>query len=333
MFARQNSDRAATPIITPTNGSQMNTDTLTEFSESAGSTVSRIQPRQSDPLVSVVIPCYNHARFLSDAISSVLAQTFQDYEIIVVDDGSSDDTSVVARQFGSRVRYHRKPNGGLPAARNTGTELSRGKFILYLDADDRLLPMALETGVAFLQERPTCAFVSGANQVLVGDEIHFAAPKHVTGDHYQALLRRNYIQMPGCVLYRRNLVIAEGGFDCALKAVEDYDLYLRIARRYPVFHHDKLVGTYRVHNANMSGNKSLMLRYSLRVLFSQWPYVKNNRRLLHAFLAGIACWLRVYGPRTIATAILPKPCYSALRFLFALARTSAPRRSSSKATN
>jgi glycosyltransferase involved in cell wall biosynthesis len=300
----------------------MNTSTVDESSENVGSPVSYIESTSNDPLVSVVIPCYNYAHFLSDAISSVLAQTIRDYEIIVVDDGSTDDTPAVARQFGSRVRYHRKPNGGLAAARNTGTKLSRGQFILYLDADDTLLPTALETGIALLEERPSCAFISGANQMIVRGEIHLPSPKRVTGDHYSALLRGNYIQMPGSVLYRRNLVSAEGGFDPSLDPLADYDLYLRLARRHPVFHHDKLVGIYRVHNANMSADNFLMLRYSLRVLFSQWPYARNDRHLQRAFLAGMICWLRIYGPRTIATAILPKPCYSALRFIVALARTT-----------
>src|SRR5262245_20604446 len=94
------------------------------------------------PLVSVIIPCYNHAHYLGEAIESVLAQTVQDFEIIVVDDGSTDSTADVAARY-PRVRYVRQNNQGLSAARNTGIKHGLGRFLVFLDADDLLLPGAL----------------------------------------------------------------------------------------------------------------------------------------------------------------------------------------------
>src|SRR6266496_4166301 len=94
-------------------------------------------------LVSVVIPCYNHAHFLSEAIESVMAQTWQQFEVIVVDDGSVDNTREVALRY-SGVRYIRQTNQGLSASRNTGLRHSNGNFLVFLDADDRLRPAALE---------------------------------------------------------------------------------------------------------------------------------------------------------------------------------------------
>ncbi len=294
----------------------MHTDAVADASENVEPTVPHIEPSAKDPLVSIVIPCFNHAHFLSDAISSVLTQTFRDFEIIVVDDGGTDNAAEVVARFGKIVRYNRKRNEGLSRARNTGMMLSRGRYILFLDADDMLLPEALEAEVRCLEERPRCAFVSGAIRVLNGDTLASAKNRVVRNDHYTALLRGNYIQMPGAVLYRRDRVMAEGGFDPELGPSADYDLYLRIARCCPVMHLTSVFGTYRVHNENMSADHFLMLRYSLRVLFSQWRHVKNDRRLRHAFFRGLAFWLRIYGPKGAAMAILPRSGYRALRSLF-----------------
>src|ERR671911_2120937 len=111
-------------------------------------------------LVSVVIPCYNQAHFLGEAIESVLAQSYPRFEIIVVDDGSTDDTSKVAARYPG-VRYVYQNNQGVSAARNSGLARSEGEYVVFLDADDRLLPEALETGLKCLEARPECAFVSG----------------------------------------------------------------------------------------------------------------------------------------------------------------------------
>src|SRR6266513_5232454 len=103
-------------------------------------------PMPASGLVSVIIPCYNQAHFLHEAIESVLAQTYSNREIIVVDDGSTDNTATVARCH-SPPRYIYQENAGPSAARNTGFEQSRGEYLVFLDADDRLLPEALEIGV------------------------------------------------------------------------------------------------------------------------------------------------------------------------------------------
>src|ERR687898_3616338 len=108
---------------------------------------------EAAPLVSVVIPCYNQARFLGEAIESVLAQSYPHFEVIVVDDGSTDNTSEVAASYAG-VRYIRQENQGLAGARNAGIRRSRGSYLVFLDADDRLLADALEAGLASLEEHP-----------------------------------------------------------------------------------------------------------------------------------------------------------------------------------
>ena len=114
-------------------------------------------------LVSVVIPCYNSARYLAETIESVRLQTYPRIEIIVVDDGSTDETAKIARSRG--VRYIHQANRGISAARNTGILHSQGQYVLFLDHDDRLLPRAVKTGVELLEEHTNCTLSRGRAQV------------------------------------------------------------------------------------------------------------------------------------------------------------------------
>src|SRR5215212_6268835 len=122
--------------------------------------------------VSVVIPCYNQAHFLGEAIESVLSQRYTDVEVIVVDDGSQDDTQGVASSYAARdprVRLVRQNNRGLAGARNRGLAESRGEYVVFLDSDDRLAEGALEVGVRELEANPDCAFVSGHYRPISAD--------------------------------------------------------------------------------------------------------------------------------------------------------------------
>jgi glycosyltransferase involved in cell wall biosynthesis len=227
----------------------------------------------SFPLISVIIPCYNHARYLPAAIDSVSMQDYPNKEIIVVDDGSSDNTKEVAANY-PQVKYIFQNNSGLSAARNTGLKNSGGELLLFLDADDWLYADALKTNTRYLAEDPDLAFVSGGhNKVDDAGCILSAEDIDVNEDHYQWLLKMNYIGMHATVLYRR-WVFDEFEFDTSLKACEDYDLYLRIARKYPIAHHTKKIAAYRWHNSNMSGNIPKMLGSVLLVLDRQ-------KKLLH----------------------------------------------------
>jgi len=243
----------------------------------------------------VVIPCYNQARFLGEAIESVLAQSYPHFEIVVVDDGSRDGTSEVAARY-PNVRCVRQPNLGLAAARNSGLRRSESEYVVFLDADDRLLPEALEAGLECFDVHPECAFVSGRFRFIAADGSlrKEYTPPHVK-DHYLALLRRNYIAMHATVMYRRAVFEVVGGFEDSLKACEDYDLYLRIARKLPICHHDRLVAEYRLHDANMRRNAGLMLKSALTVLRTQWKYAKEDKRHKEAYRAGVRFWQSWYG--------------------------------------
>jgi glycosyltransferase involved in cell wall biosynthesis len=250
----------------------------------------------TSPVVSVVITCHDQARFLRDAVESVDRQTFRDFEIVVVDDGSTDETPVVMASL-PRVRGLRQVNQGLSAARNAGWRASRGRYLVFLDADDRLLPDALAAGVDAARAHAQAAFVSGHYAMIDGDGARGVVVRRpcVMSDHYAALLRRNYIGMHGAVLYARDTFSRFGGFDGSLPACEDYDVYLRVARTAPVVCHPEIVAEYRWHGANMSRDNTLMLGTSLRVLRRQRAYLHGHRALEAAYREGVAFWQELFG--------------------------------------
>ncbi|HKS27228.1 MAG TPA: glycosyltransferase [Pyrinomonadaceae bacterium] len=253
------------------------------------------QPTEA-PLVSVIIPCYNQAHFLSEAVESVLNQSYTHFEIIVVDDGSTDNTSEVAARY-KEARCIRQENKGLPGARNTGLRESRGRYLVFLDSDDRLLPEALSTGLKYLEENPECAFVSGHYRLINAEGVpqETNAQPHVKTEHYAALLENNYITVPASVMYRRTVFDAVGEFDTSLKSSEDYDLYLRISRAHPVYCHGVMVAEYRAHGSNMSSNSERMLKMTLAVHGAQWPFVKGNKPLEQSYRRGRRYWKYRYG--------------------------------------
>jgi glycosyltransferase involved in cell wall biosynthesis len=257
------------------------------------------QSLESD-LVSVIIPCYNYARYLGQAIESVLAQSYSHFEIIVIDDGSRDSTAEVTTRY-PEVRYVWQENQGLSAARNTGLRQSRGSYLIFLDADDLLLPDALEIGLNCLKERPDCAFVSGHSRSIREDgSLLKEYPQYPIGDnHYLALLQGNYIGVPATVIYRRAALETIGGFDTSLPVCEDYDLYLRLAQKFPLYRHAQVVAEYRRHGANMSGNITLMLKTGLAVLDSHGQQAKHDWQAREAYRAGIRNWQEYYGDKLL----------------------------------
>jgi glycosyltransferase involved in cell wall biosynthesis len=251
-------------------------------------------------LVTVVITCHNHGRFLRAAVESVRRQAFTHSEIIVVDDGSTDETPEITASLPD-IRCIRQAWQGLSAARNTGWRASRGRFVSFLDADDRLLPGALQAGMAWAATQPSAAFVSGHYVVIDANAVQKSSRFRpcVMSDHYRALLCSNYIGMHATVLYRRETLERHGGFDPSLPASEDYDLYLRVARVEPVVCHPEVVAEYRWHGANMSLDSALMLSTTLRVLARQREHVRGNPAYEAAYRSGVAFWQNLFGERLL----------------------------------
>jgi glycosyltransferase involved in cell wall biosynthesis len=228
-------------------------------------------------LVSVIIPCYNQAAYLGEAIESILEQTYQHFEIIVVDDGSTDETAEVAGRY-ERVRVVRQENRGLSGARNRGIEESRGEMLVFLDADDRLKRGGLEAGIKALRKHADCALVFGHCQFIAPDGSPLATQRggFSEDDFYLVLLQYNCINMPAVAMYRRSLFDTVKGFDSSLDASADYDIYLRIAREHKIACHHELVAEYRQHADQMSRDPVLMLKSVMATLGSQAEYVKGN---------------------------------------------------------
>ena len=262
------------------------------------------RPGTESGLVSVIIPCYNQAHFLAEAIQSVLSQGYSNFEIIVVDDGSTDDTQEVASTYAgedSRVKLITQQNRGLAAARNRGLAESRGEYVVFLDSDDRLLAEALEVGVGELESHPGCAFVWGRCRFIAADgsPILRLEQERVGGDPHIELLRAGPILVPA-VVYKRSIFEVVGGFDESYRAAEDYALYYRVASRFPIQYHNAPVAEVRRHDASMTRDFPLMLRSNLGALRSQRTYVKGNDRHEEAYRAGIRFWLDCYAFLTVA---------------------------------
>jgi glycosyltransferase involved in cell wall biosynthesis len=258
-----------------------------------------LRSRPEGGKVSVVIPCYNQARFLGEAIQSVLCQGYTDLEIIVVDDGSKDGTEEVASGYAKedpRVRLIRQENRGLAAARNRGLAEAGGEYIVFLDSDDRLVLEALEVGVRELEAHPRCAFVSGICRKITADGSIVPGWEQfrVRDDPYLELLRSCPVYVPA-VMYRRSVFDAVGDFDTSYRAAEDYDLYYRILEHFPVYCHDTLVAEIRRHEANMTRDRTLMLKYNMAALRSQRKRVKADARYKDAYKAGERLWRDWHG--------------------------------------
>ena len=247
-------------------------------------------------LVSVVIPCFNQAHFLPSAIESVLGQTYPDVEVVVVDDGSTDNTGAVVRRHPS-ARYVRQENRGLAEARNTGIRESLGDQIVFLDADDLLSPDALALGRTALEEHPEAAFVFGYSSFLMDDGSETPPPfaPVLEGDPYRALLASCPIISPAAAMFRRAAFGAVGVFDPTKTPSEDYDLYCRIARVYPIHGHGAVVSSYRQHGSSMSTNHARMLRGTLGVVRSQRGTIWRRPDLWTAYRRGVRFFRRHYG--------------------------------------
>jgi alpha-1,6-rhamnosyltransferase len=249
------------------------------------------------PTVSVVIPCRNQARYLPAAVHSVRAQGYRDIECIVVDDGSTDDTSTVAAALGVRLLPQR--HAGVSAARNAGLSTARGDLVAFLDADDELLPEAIAAEVAALESRPDAAAVVGQCLSIDVDGRTLPSQRHVVdaAHLYEQWLPRNFVWTPGAAMFRRRALQEIGGFPVDLGPAADYAVYLRLARLDRVAFVPTELVRYRQHDANMSRDPALMLRATIEVLRRERRDAPGWARA--AIRDGMDAWRQWYGEQII----------------------------------
>jgi glycosyltransferase involved in cell wall biosynthesis len=219
------------------------------------------------PSVSVVIPAYNAERFLAAAIESVLAQTFADLEVIVVDDGSTDGTASVVESYGQRVTYIRQANSGVAAARNRGIAASTGAYVGFLDADDTWLPHKLDRQLSALREHPTHhACYSSFLVVDLRLEPLRVQPSPRSGPLLEDLLLIGNVVGCPTVICERALFERAGGFDPELSQCADWDMWIRLGLLTDMLYLDEPLASYRQHADNMSRDIPRYERDAFRVL-------------------------------------------------------------------
>ena len=231
----------------------------------------------NQPAVSIIMPCYNAAVHLPQSVGSVLAQTFTDWELIAVDDGSTDSTLAwLQAQMDSRLRIHAQSNQGVSAARNAGLGLARGKYVAFLDADDTWAPTLMEKLLMTLEAQPgaVLAYCGWQNVGLPGPRGQpFVPPDYETPAKRETLFA-------GCrwpihaALTKRKAILAAGSFDPRLKNAEDFALWLEIAGTASIVRVPEVLAHYHFHGgAQASGNHA---RAALHFLAAQQAYLGRH---------------------------------------------------------
>jgi cellulose synthase/poly-beta-1,6-N-acetylglucosamine synthase-like glycosyltransferase len=226
------------------------------------------------PKVDVIIPAYNAANYLSAAIESVIAQTFEDWRIVLVDDGSTDSTAEIAAGFvqrlGQKLKYIHQSNHGLPAARNAAIRNSTAEFLALLDSDDIWLPCRLAESLKFFDSHPkvgltysSVAFVDEAGEVLQT----FDTPQKYAEGNIAPYIYMRSVQLPcPTITFLRKCVEEVGLFDETMRATEDRDLWFRIALKFEVGFIHKVLAHYRTSPTSMSTDQDRMLRAQLQFI-------------------------------------------------------------------
>lgn len=221
------------------------------------------------PLISVVIPVYNGEKTIKETIESVLKQTFCDWELIVINDGSRDRTLEIIQSISEpRLKVFTYPNAGLSASRNRGISLARGEYISFLDADDLWTTDKLEAQLQALQNNPKAAVAYSWSSCIdeSGNTFRPGGNLTYTGDVYLYLLLINFVENGSNVLIRTQALKEVGNFDETLTSCEDWDMWLRLAAKYEFVAVEKPQILYRISANSMSANLLRMEAESMQVI-------------------------------------------------------------------
>ncbi len=200
------------------------------------------------PLVSIILPTYNADEFIGDAVESILNQTYHNIELIIIDDGSTDDTKSILEKYSNQIKYLYQDNRGPSEARNTGIKMAKGELIAYQDADDTSLPNRIEQEVTFLLDNPECSMVyTGVSTIYMGGR----TKRQLTTPHNQfLLLQRNYIPC-GTVMHWKNALNIVGMWNENI----DWDLWVRISEKFQIGCIQKCLYNRVIHKNNISSGR------------------------------------------------------------------------------
>ena len=237
------------------------------------------------PLVSVVVTAYNSAQYICDTLNSVYAQTYKNFEVIVADDGSTDQTRHLVTERFPKVRYVYKPNGGQPTARNLGINNANGALIAFVDSDDLWLPTKLEKQVSVFQDNNSAMWCyCDCQNIEESPEIpgnRFSQDsKPYSGEVLEHLFLHNFIPSP-TIIIRREVFDIIGLWDETVQRAEDWNMWLRIAAQYPIHYVDQVLALYRRHAGSKRATTTLdtYLQAHLRVHHN--ALACNHDRLEH----------------------------------------------------
>lgn len=303
----------------------------------------------AEPKVSIVVATYNRAKLLPETLTSVLNQRFQDFELIVVDDGSTDDTRRVLEPFASRIRYVYQENCGPSAARNLGVRHSVAPWIAIQDSDDLSMPNHLQTLYGFVQSHPDCGFVFANGAYLGGPEHNRETilPRTKStqlakrGVELVDIFDKSIVRLQASLISRAAYE-AVGGHDESLRICMDLDLAFRMLMNSPMAYIDEVVFSYRKHAGNIGRNEELRLTENIRViekLLRDYPKAatiigarKIARRLAYRYYRlAKGRWIRrQYPDAYLALKEAVSLCPTNLKYRFYQIRWAAARRLTEK---
>lgn len=238
------------------------------------------------PTVSVIIPTYNRAKLLGRAIQSVLAQTYQDFELIIVDDASTDDTESLVKSFNSeKVKYIRhQKNKGTSAGRNTGIRSAKGDYIALQDSDDEWMPEKLEKQMrAFATAPPEVGVVYTGFYMIANNKKKYLPSASITpkdGNIFSSIIKGEYLVSPQTMVVKRECFEKYGLFDEHFPAMEDWEMSLRLSKHCHFKYIDEPLLQYYIQPDSMSRNKSAMIKSYKMILERYFEDVKQDKRLL-----------------------------------------------------
>lgn len=234
------------------------------------------------PLVSIIVPSYNHEKYVKETIESIVNQTYENIELIVIDDGSKDNSPEILQKLSEKYSFSfiKRENQGLCRTLNEGIKLAKGEYVCLCASDDKLVLNKTESQVLFLTENPRFIMSYGnkINFYPNGMERKITNTKYKSGNIFDDLLLQNFHIPPVSAMYRKRVFDEVGLFDVEL-AVEDVDMFLRIAKKFEIGYQKEFFYYYRVHDANSIGNIKKMEENTEEIL-SKWKDEKLYDRAM-----------------------------------------------------